>query len=77
MISKDLHLDGVPDADIQSNVSRMIAAVPGDAVFRIRVHGQPSERARSVLSAARLRQLTPPTMNVDVRFADAPGGRPR
>jgi DNA repair exonuclease SbcCD nuclease subunit len=72
MIIADVDLDGIADAELRSHVGRAIEAVPEDAVLRLRVHGQPGDQARTVLTAASVRSLAPATMNVEVRFVDGP-----
>lgn len=61
--------------ELQTHISRTLDAVPEDAVVRIRVHGPVSQDGRLTVTAARLRGMTPPGMNLEVILVDDP--RPR
>jgi hypothetical protein len=43
-----------------------LAALDPDSVVRVQLHGPYSARAREALSAAQLRELAPPSMNVSL-----------
>lgn len=64
MIVRDLAVEQV--ANLETALSRLISAVPDNAVLRIRLSRDPDARQAQVLSAANLRRLTPVTMNVEV-----------
>jgi DNA repair exonuclease SbcCD nuclease subunit len=67
-------LDLVAAEDVQALVSAVheaIAAVEGDAVLTLRVHGELTDAHWDALSAKSLRAIAPPTMNVDVIPVDA------
>jgi DNA repair exonuclease SbcCD nuclease subunit len=71
-------LDATPltPAALERRVRAVVSGVPADAVLRIRVRGRLGAGARRVLGAARLRELAPSTMNLDVVLVDEPK-RPR
>jgi exonuclease SbcD len=54
-------------ADLEVRVRSLIAEAPADAVLTIRVEGTIPDQAWQLLSAAKLRSLAPPTMNVELR----------
>jgi hypothetical protein len=47
----------------------LLANAPSDAVLTIRVVGAMTPHTARLLSAAHLRSLAPPTMNVELRLA--------
>jgi hypothetical protein len=51
--------------------------VAPDAVLTIRLDGTMTPRAARLLSAANLRSLAPPTMNVELRLANLADAIPR
>lgn len=53
-----------------ARVRAMLTDAPSDAVLTIRVDGAMTQHASQLLSAAHLRSLAPPTMNVEVRPAN-------
>jgi len=82
LVKRDLHVDAIADDALETVIRAMIAEAPEDAVVTVRVVGAPSEHAWRVLSAANLRRLSPPTMNLALRLdGDAAlvrtGRRPR
>ena len=72
MCRADIHPRGIDPGALARHVRRVAAAFPSDAVLRLRVHGRLRKDAMTVLSAAGMRALVPPTMNVDVQLVDAP-----
>ena len=70
MVSVDI--DGkLPTAEaLEHAVCSSIAGAPEDAVLRIRVLGTVPAAARSALRAGHVRDLTPPTMNVEIVLPD-------
>lgn len=80
MVVADLHPPEAGEARwtadrLHARLSAEVAAVPADAVLRIRIHGSVSGEERSVLSAPRLRHLTPPEMNLEVVVVQDRGSR--
>jgi DNA repair exonuclease SbcCD nuclease subunit len=80
MFREDIHVDGTTAASFAARVAEIIAAAPLDAVLSIRIVGTATPSHLSAVTA-RLRALTPATMNVDIqmpqRFAErvrAPAG---
>jgi len=57
-------------AELKSWILKNLEAFPQDSVVKIRIHGKLGEDSLKVVSAASLRSLVPPTMNVDVVLAD-------
>ena len=77
LVRYDLNLESVADDALEAMVRAVIAEAPQDAVLTIRVVGAPSEQAWRVLSAANLRRLSPPSMNVALKLdGDASFVRP-
>jgi len=71
MVSVDLLLDGTDSVEIEALIRREIEAAPADAVLGIRVRGTPTSVPIRLPSAARMRELAPETMNVDVRVVSS------
>jgi hypothetical protein len=76
MVVADVGAEGASGAALAGRVVAALEGAPADAVLRLRVHGRVQADAGKALSAARLRALAPPQMNVDVVFVDEPR-RPR
>lgn len=72
MAVTDIGAEGASGAALAGLVAASLERAPADSVLRLRVHGRVRGEAREALSAARLRSLAPPTMNVDVLFVDEP-----
>jgi hypothetical protein len=70
MIMLDLTVGGMSRVALASRLKRAISEVPADAVLQLRLHGRLSEGMRGVVTAASLRSITPPTMNVEMRVMD-------
>jgi len=62
-------LDSCSDVELEARVRALLKDAPSDAVITIRVDGAMTPHAERLLSAANLRSLAPPTMNVEVRLA--------
>jgi exonuclease SbcD len=79
LVRREIHLDDAQDTALEPVIRAVIAESPEDAVLTIRVVGTVSDVARRVLSAANLRRLAPPTMNVELKLEDEDGTfvRPR
>jgi len=71
MVSVDLSLDGADPVRIEALIRREIEAAPADAVLGIRVRGTPANVPIRLPSAARMRELAPETMNVEVRVVSS------
>jgi len=79
LVRHELALDGLDAAQIESAIRTLVANAPADAVVTIRVSGAMTEAVSRVLSARFLRELTPPTMNLELGVAEraATTTRPR
>jgi hypothetical protein len=53
---------------LASAVHSIIESAPRDAVLSIQVTGELGAESRQRISAAELRRMAPPTMNVDIRL---------
>jgi hypothetical protein len=71
MMRKEIAVEGLNAQRLESAIQAIVADVPHDAVLSIRVSGVLTDAHWRVLSATRLRQYVPETMNVDIR----PDGR--
>jgi DNA repair exonuclease SbcCD nuclease subunit len=70
MILIELSAGGLTHDDLETALLGMLSELPNDAVLQVRIHGTPSADARPLLTAPRMRELAPPTMNVEVLLAD-------
>ena len=80
LVRCSLDLDSCNDSELEAQLRTLLTDAPSDAVLTIRVEGTMTQHAGRLLSAANLRSLAPPTMNVQVRLANlaeatAPLGR--
>lgn len=66
MIRREVAADGLSESALADVVRAMITEAPADAVLSIRMTTPLSEQQWSVVSAARLRELAPSTMNVEI-----------
>jgi len=73
LVRREIHLDAVQDAVVETAIRRLVAETPVDAVLTVRVVGTLGDAARRVLSAANLRRLAPATMNIDLKLEDEDG----
>ena len=76
MVFAEVRASGLDAAGLRRGVEAALAALPPDAVLRLRVLGQVHGDARGVLAAATLRALAP-DMNVEVVLEDEPRGSRR
>jgi DNA repair protein SbcD/Mre11 len=75
MLVRELHPTGISGTgwsshELDAQLAAALADAPPDAVLQIRIHGEVPPEARPSLSAARLRSLTPPQMNLEVVLVD-------
>jgi hypothetical protein len=77
MLLRELDLAGMSERDLESRLRALLADVPGDAILRLLVAGEPVGEAARILSAENLRNIAPATMNVDVRTANGFFGQTR
>jgi DNA repair exonuclease SbcCD nuclease subunit len=68
LVRHDLVVDAIADDALESTLRTLIAEAPADAVLTIRVTGTMSEHAWRVMSAANLRRMSPPSMNVELKL---------
>jgi exonuclease SbcD len=71
LVRHDLQLDGLDTERLESAIRALVAHAPADAVVSIRVTGLVTETMSRVLTAKFLRDLAPPTMNLDLRLVNA------
>jgi DNA repair exonuclease SbcCD nuclease subunit len=71
LVRHDLPLGTIADEQLEPTIRALVAGAPVDAVLTIRVMGAMTERAAHLLSAAYLRGLAPPSMNIELRLADS------
>lgn len=84
MVLRELHPEAGPTGiwksqNLSRRLSRAIESMPREAVARIKVHGRIPPEARLPITAARLRELAPSEMNLEVLLAEDGdrGERPR
>lgn len=75
MIRRELSADDMPAAALDSAIRDLIADAPADAVLSIRILGALSDAQWRVVSAARLREIVPETMNIEIGLAGMPDRR--
>lgn len=75
LVRHTLNVDALADGDLEVRLRALIAEAPADAVLTLRVEGTMTDRDWRLLSAAHLRSLAPPTMNVELRPRFAPNER--
>ena len=63
-----IDLDACGEAELEARLRALVADAPADAVLTIRVDGTITPHAGRLLSAANLRSLAPPTMNLELRL---------
>jgi len=73
----DLDVDGLNAAALRFRLGRALARCHPEAVVRIDLTGRMPDGAERVLSAAAVRSLAPPTMNVSVIHVTPSRGRKR
>ena len=72
LVRWSLDLDACDDSELELRLRALITDAPDDAVLTIRVDGTMTPHAARLLSAANLRALAPPTMNVELRLRSVP-----
>jgi DNA repair exonuclease SbcCD nuclease subunit len=77
LVRHELQLDGLTATQVESSIRLLVANAPADAVISVRVAGPINPDVSRVLSANFLRELTPATMNLDLRLAEGPANVPR
>jgi hypothetical protein len=68
MFSLSIELGTMGESSLAAHLARELAALPPDSVVRIQVEGPGAAEAQRELSAASLRGLAPPSMNVSLGF---------
>ena len=66
MVLRELVVHRTPPAALQRWVEASVGEAPADAVLRLRIRGSIPASAREALTAARLRAMAPPSMNVEL-----------
>lgn len=66
MVTLEIQPDGTAAAELREQLRPRLAELDPEAVVRIRLLDEPSEAAWKAFSAASLRELAPPTMNVTI-----------
>jgi DNA repair exonuclease SbcCD nuclease subunit len=72
MVQLDLPADRLERLGLAPTLANVLGRQHPDAVVRLKIHGRPPDGSGTVLRAAALRGLAPPTMNVSVRLAGDP-----
>jgi DNA repair protein SbcD/Mre11 len=67
MVLETLSADTMDGRTLQSAILAIISAAPADAVLTIRIEGALTDAHWKALSAARVREFAPDTMNVELR----------
>jgi DNA repair exonuclease SbcCD nuclease subunit len=75
MIERALSADRLGAQAVERLIRDAVYEAPRDAVLRIRLHGAIRADARAVVTAARLRDLAPAEMNLDVILVQEPRRR--
>ncbi len=70
MLAHDVRANGRSATDFELAIQHLVERAPRDAVMRIRFHGPLDAEQRKVVTAAKLRQLVPSTMNLETVFVD-------
>ena len=68
LVRQTLSLDGLPDEDLEERLRLLVREAPEDAVLTIHIEGTMTDHAARILSAAQMRAVAPPTMNVELRL---------
>ena len=66
MVSLMIEPGRIGQESISEHLRWQLAALDPDSVVRVQLRGPDSERVREALSAAQLRELAPPSMNVSI-----------
>ena len=70
MIQLNLHPGDMDVAKLRSYLESTIGELPEDGIVKLKILGRVSQETMTVLRAASLRSLAPPTMNIDTAFQD-------
>ncbi len=73
MVVLNLDAAGMESSGLRRRLERELGRLPEDAVVQLRIQGAVDAEAATVLRAAALRELHPPTMTVDLSFRRPPG----
>jgi DNA repair exonuclease SbcCD nuclease subunit len=76
MIRKEISVDGLTPAGLDTILRAVVSSEPPDAVLSIRIKGHLDAEHWRIVSARHLRTFVPPTMNVDVVPSDPPNRAP-
>ena len=74
MLAREIDVEGPDATALESRIRALLEHVPPDAVLRLRLTGALSGAQRQLLAAARLRQIAPATMNVELVLPDIAAG---
>ena len=66
MLRRELAVEGLSAGALASAVQALIAEAPADAVLSIRLTGELTDAQWRAVSTTRLREVAPPTMNVEI-----------
>jgi DNA repair exonuclease SbcCD nuclease subunit len=67
MVLETLNADAMDGRTLQAAIHAIISVAPADAVLTMRIEGALTEEHWKALSAARVREFAPETMNVELR----------
>jgi DNA repair exonuclease SbcCD nuclease subunit len=70
MLQVELEAHRMRRGELERSLKRTLTKLPADGVVRLRITGRIQKEALSVLSAASLRSLAPPTMNLSVKVLE-------
>lgn len=70
MIQLDLNASGMTGIELKSWIKTSMERLRADSIVKLKIRGEISENAMTVLRAANLRSLAPPTMNISTAFKD-------
>ena len=68
MVTVVVELDGHTPETLTDHLSRQLSALDPEAVVRVQLRGSAAWETHEILSAAHLRALAPPTMNVSLAY---------
>jgi DNA repair exonuclease SbcCD nuclease subunit len=68
MLQVELDAHRMKRTDLEKSLKNVLTKLPVDGVVRVRISGRIRSEALQVLSAANLRALAPPTMNLSVKL---------
>ncbi len=70
MLVREIRLPLRAPHSLEPRIRALLAEAPADAVLRLRVTGTLTDDDRRILAADRLRAMSPPTMNLELRLPD-------